>query len=88
MIKHLIDIEDMGNIVVKKVALNVIFLPLTSVVPDCFLVNLLWCRHSRIRCLHALKEIVAKFVVILTSKLKVSNETLRILYTNNNRFVK
>ena len=63
----------------EEVALNVRLLPLTSVVPERFLSNLLECRHFRIRFLHALKEILAKCVVILTSKLKFSDETLRTL---------
>ena len=51
-------------------------LSLTSVVPEHFLSILLECRHFRIRCLHALWEILAKCVVILTSKLKFSVETV------------
>ena len=66
------NIEDMGNIVVKKL--------ITSVVPECFWSNHLECRHFRIRCLHALKDILAKCVVIPTLTLKFNNETLRILF--------
>ena len=63
----------------KKQKKNIRLLPLSSVVPDCLLSNLLECRYFRIRCLHALKEYFSKCVVILTSMLKFSNETLRIL---------
>ena len=66
----------MGNInCCEDDALKVILLPLTSVVGERFLSNLLQCSHFRIRCLHTLKEIFAKGVVILTSKLKFSDDT-------------
>ena len=60
------------------VILHFIFnsVPLTSAVRERFLSNHLECRHFRIRCLHERKEILAKWVVILTSKLKYSDETL------------
>ena len=73
-------------IILKK---NIFFIKvlLTSVMPERFLSNLVECRHFRIRCLHAQKEILAKCAIILTSKLKFSDKTLRILGINN-RFVK
>ena len=70
-------------IMFEEVALNVRLLSITSVVPERFLSNLLECRHFRIRCLHALKEMLVKCAVILTSKLKFSDETLGILWKNN-----
>ena len=44
-----------------------------------FLSNPLECRHFRICYLQELKQNLIKFAVILTSELKLNDETLRIL---------